>query len=254
MPFQTVAGRQAFYVQRERILPGQPPLLFVHGAGGTHQHWLLQVREPSLAPSLALDLPGHGRSEGPGKTSIEAYAAWLLAFLDTLEVEQAVLAGHSMGGAIALSTSLSNPERVAGLGLVATGARLRVNPALLDAIPRDQQVAIQAICGAALGPDAAPALHQLCVEQMAAVDATVIYDDFCACDRFDVMEVLGQIAAPTLVISGSHDALTPQKYSLYLRDHIPEARLHLVSGAGHMVMLENPDEVNRALAGFLAHL
>jgi pimeloyl-ACP methyl ester carboxylesterase len=78
--------------------------------------------------------------------------------------------------------------------------------------------------------------------------------DFRACDAFDVRERLGDISVPTLVIGGKDDRLTPPKFSEYLREHIPNARLLLVEEAGHMVMLEQPAVVTEAIADFLATL
>ena len=251
MPFQAVAGQQTYYVQRRPTLTGRPPVVFIHGAGGTHQHWLFQVRDLAQAPTYAIDLPGHGRSETPGRDSIQAYAGWLIAFLDAVELEQVVLVGHSMGGGVALCTSMQFPDRVQGLGLVATGARLRVSPSLLDTIRRDPQAAVRIICHSSFSPEAPPEMLRLAREQMDAVPEGVLGSDFRACDDFDVRDRVGQITAPTLILCGSQDALTPLKYSIYLRDEIPGARLHLVAGAGHMVMVEEPHEVVRVLDTFL---
>ena len=112
MPFLTVAGARAHHVHRRPVPASGPPVVFVHGAGGTHQHWLYQVRDLPHSPTYALDLPGHGRSEGQGRDSISAYGDWLIDFLDAAGEDQAVLVGHSMGGAIVLDTTLRHPERV----------------------------------------------------------------------------------------------------------------------------------------------
>ncbi len=251
MPFQAVAGQQAYYVQRQSVQASRPPVVFIHGAGGTHQHWLYQVRDLAQAPTYAVDLPGHGRSEAPGRDSIQAYADWLVAFLDAVGLEQVVLVGHSMGGGVALSASMQFPDRILGLGLVATGARLRVAPPLLDAIQRDPETAVHTICRSAFGPEASPEMVRLARRQMEAVPARVLEGDFRACDDFDVMDRIGEITTPTLVLCGSHDALTPPQYSVYLRDQMAGAKLHLVAGAGHMVMVEEPHEVVQALETFL---
>jgi pimeloyl-ACP methyl ester carboxylesterase len=228
--------------------------VFIHGAGGTHQHWLYQVRDLSQAPVYAIDLPGHGRSEAPGRASIREYASWLVDFLDAVELEKVVLVGHSMGGAIALCTVLSFPDRIAGLGLVATGARLRVSPTLLDTIQQEPKAAARAICTAAFGSGVPPQTLQQGMQQMESVPTRVLLGDFRACDEFDVMSRLGKIATPTLVLCGTRDALTPAKYSIYLQDHISGAQLCLVEGAGHMVMIERPREVLKPLGTLLDSL
>jgi pimeloyl-ACP methyl ester carboxylesterase len=251
MPSVHVAGLRVHYVQRRPVPAEKAPVLFVHGAGGTHRYWLYQVRDLPRSCSYALDLPGHGGSEGPGRSSIPAYGDWLVSFLDAVELERAVLVGHSMGGGIALDVALRYPARVAGLGLIATGARLRVAPAILAGIRQDLQAIIRLIGDWAYGPEAPPELVDLGRRQMAETPAQVLYDDMAACDAFDVMERLPEIAAPTLVIVGTQDRMTPPKYAVHLRDNIAGAALHLVEGAGHMVMLENPPAVAQALQTFL---
>lgn len=254
MPFLTVAGVRVHYVCREPVPVTSPPAVFIHGAGGTHQHWLYQVRDLPHSSTFALDLPGHGRSEGEGRDTITGYGDWLVAFLDAAGLEKAVLVGHSMGGAIALDVALRYPARVAGLGLIATGARLRVAPAILDGIRQHPEAAVRLICDTAFGPEASPEMARLGRRQMAAIPPDVLHGDFVACDAFDLLGRLSGIAAPALVLCGAQDFLTPIKYSIYLRDQIPHATLHLVEGAGHMVMVEQPQSVSQALGTFLAGL
>jgi pimeloyl-ACP methyl ester carboxylesterase len=251
MPILEVRGRGVHYVHRRPVPACRPPVVFVHGAGGTHQNWLYQVRDLPQAPTYALDLPGHGRSEGTGYDSVEGYGEWLVAFLDAAGLDQAVLVGHSMGGAIALDVALHYPARSAALGLVGTGARLRVAPALFEVLGQDYGAAVKLICEWAFGPDASSDMVRLARRQMGATLPEVLRSDLLACDAFDVMGQLAQVTVPTAVISGTQDRLAPCKYSTYLRDAIPGARLHVVEGAGHMVMLENPGAVAQALAQLL---
>jgi pimeloyl-ACP methyl ester carboxylesterase len=228
--------------------------VFLHGAGGTHQHWLYQVRDLTPSPTYALDLPGHGRSEGPGRDCITAYGDWVVAFLDAAGLERAVLVGHSMGGGIALDLALRVPWRLAGLGLVATGARLRVAPAILEALQQDPEAAVQLISEWAFGPETPAEMARLGRRQMQAIPPDIIHGDFVACDTFDVMQQVDQIAIPTLVLCGTRDILTPAKYSVYLRDHLQDATLQLVEGAGHMVMVERPGAVVQALTALIDSL
>jgi pimeloyl-ACP methyl ester carboxylesterase len=254
MPFLTVAGARAYYVHRRPVPASRPPVVFIHGAGGTHQHWLYQVRDLPDAPSYAVDLPGHGRSEGSGRDSIAAYGDWLVAFLDAAGVERAVLVGHSMGGGIAQDVALRYPSRLAGLGLIATGARLRVAPAILDGLRREPQATVQLICDWVYGPETPAEVARQGRRQMAAIPPEVFLGDFVACDTFDVMDRVSQIAGPALVLCGTQDLMTPLKYSTYLRDHIHGATLRQVEGAGHMVMIERPEAVVQALVAFLEGL
>ena len=232
------------------------PLLLVHGAGGTHRHWPAALRELPGRRVMALDLPGHGRSPGPGEKSVAAFAARVVALLDALEVRTAVVAGHSMGGAIALTLALQAPARVAGLVLVGTGARLRVTTAVLTTTA-DPALLAQAARGMiewSFAPGASEALLGPCVEGLLANAPGVAHDDFAACNAFDVMPRLGEVAVPALVICGEEDRLTPPKYSEFLRAGLRGARLLRIPGAGHMVMLEKPEPVARAVSAFLGEL
>jgi pimeloyl-ACP methyl ester carboxylesterase len=230
------------------------PLVLLHGAGGTLRHWPEQIRALPGRRVIALDLPGHGDSPGPSLRSIAAYAERVLSALDALGIGSAALAGHSMGGAIALTVALEAPSRAAALVLVGTGARLRVSPAVLQATadPAALAAAAEGMCAYAFGSLGGAAARREFTEGLLATAAGVAHGDFSACDAFDVMARLGEIRAPALVVCGTEDRLTKPKYSEFLRDGIPGARLELVPGAGHMVMLEAPGAVAERIQAFLA--
>lgn len=248
MPFAQIGEQALFYTVSRR---GGPALILIHGAGGSHLHWPAALRRMPGATVYAVDLPGHGRSEGPGREHIEDYVADIVRFMDAVGVSRGVLVGHSMGGAIAQMTAFMAPERVAGLVLVGTGARLRVAPALLDGILQDARGALALITEWAWGPEADPAMVARGRQMMARVNPRVVWGDFAACDRFDIRERVGEITAPTLVITGSEDRMTPPKFGQWLAERIPGARFVLVEGAGHMVMLEKPDQVASAVREWL---
>jgi pimeloyl-ACP methyl ester carboxylesterase len=249
-----VMGGNAFYVTRRSVPERRPPVVFVHGAGGTHQHWLYQVRDLPETSSYAPDLPGHGQSQGPGRDRIPAYGDWLMAFMDSVGLEQVVVTGHSMGGGIALDVALRYPDRVAGLGLVATGARMGVAPALLEHLQQDPEAAVRLIVGWSYGPEATEEMVRQGRRHLQQAQPEVLYGDFVACDAFDVRERLAEISALAFVLCGTRDRMTPAKYAPLLRDGIAGSTLHLVEGAGHMVLLEKPQAVTSALLGLLDRL
>jgi pimeloyl-ACP methyl ester carboxylesterase len=205
---------------------------------------------PGVA-AYTLDLPGHGRSGGGGRNAIEDYAADVVAFFDAAGIGCAVVVGHSMGGAIALTMALDSPERVAGLVLVATGARLRVTPSILERISTEFEIALDIITRYAWSPEASSDLVDRGRERLRETGSDVLLGDLTACDRFDVMERLEEINVSTLVVAGSADRLAPVKYAHYLAEHISASQLAIVEGAGHMVMLERPLEVVAAVCVFL---
>ncbi len=252
MPYTTVCGERIFHTYHPSAPPGAPHLILVHGAGGSHQHWGHEIRTVSAAATYGLDLPGHGRSGDSGRCSITDYAAFLVSFLDALQLQRAVVAGHSMGGAIALTMALQYPQRVAGLVLVGTGARLRVLPAILNGTLSDFENTIALICEYAYSSHTPRQVVRQGQHQMLQVAPRTIHDDFVACNAFDVMERLGEIRCPTLVICGTEDRLTPIKYSEYLADRIANAELELIPDTGHMVMIEKGEPVAEAIRASLA--
>ncbi|HEY6106952.1 MAG TPA: alpha/beta fold hydrolase, partial [Anaeromyxobacteraceae bacterium] len=172
---------------------GGPPLVLVHGAGGTNRHWPEEVRALPGRRVIALDLPGHGGSPGPAPDSVAGLARSVLGLLDALALERAAIAGHSMGGAVALTLALTAPARVAGLVLCGTGARLRVSPAVLQATadPAALARAADSMAQWSFGSLAGPALRREFAEGLLANAPGVVHRDFAACDAFDVMARLG---------------------------------------------------------------
>lgn len=234
--------------------PGRPSLLCVHGSGGRGAEFspLLEALG-AAANGAALDLPGHGATPGPGRRSVDDYAAWVMDFLAAGPVRP-VLLGHSLGGAIALSVALARPELLSGLVLWGTGARLRVLPAILEGLAQDFGPTVELLVDLAYAPATPPAIKDLGRQAMAATPPPVLWGDYYSCHHFDVMERLGQIALPCLVVSGERDRLTPPKYSQFLASRLPGAQLALVPRAGHMLHQEEPLAAAQVLRGFLGRL
>jgi pimeloyl-ACP methyl ester carboxylesterase len=253
-PYTTLTTGRTWYAQNRPPTPDRPPLLLIHGAGGDHLHWPPELRRIPGESVLALDLPGHGRSEGPGRGRIEDYVTDVVGFLEALSVTRAVLGGHSMGGAVAQVLALDHPERVAGLVLIGTGAKLRVAPALLDVILTDLRAFLALMADWAFGPDAPAELKELGTKAMGETEPAVLHGDFTACDLFDIRDRLAEIRVPTLVIGGTADKMTPLRFSRYLADQISGAQLEILEGAGHMMALEQPASVAAAVTEFLSRL
>jgi len=232
---------------------GRDPLILIHGAGGSYLYWPPEIRHHADGGILAIDLPGHGESAGEGMESIEAYAHSLLEFTDNLEIDQAVLAGHSMGSAIAQRMSLDYPDRVKGLILVGAGAKLGVHPQLIedcssaDTYPK----AVSQILEWSFSQQADQKLVRLAGERMKEISPTVLTLDFEACNAFDNREHAGDIKQPTLIICGEEDQMTSVRFSKYLAENIHGSRMEVIPEAGHMVMLEKPEDVVQLVDDFM---
>jgi pimeloyl-ACP methyl ester carboxylesterase len=234
----------------------RPPVIFIHGAGGSHLSWPPQMRRMKDQRVYALDLNGHGGSKGDGRKTIDEHAQDILQFMDSLDISRAALAGHSMGGAIALTIALQNPERVDALVLVGAGARLRVTPALLRTTSSAETFpqAVDIVIENSFSHYADARVKELTRQRMLTMSQPALYADFLACDSFDMLSALGAIEARTLILCGSEDKMTPPKYSQSMRDLMPDARFELIADAGHMLMLEKPVEVERLVSGFICDM
>ncbi len=228
------------------------PIVFIHGAGGSTLTWLSQKAYFEKTNRVVLvDLPGHGKSGGGSSDSIEAYAEAVKDALEDNVTGPAYIAGHSMGGAVAMCLAISYPVLFKGLILIATGARLKVYPEILEGVLSDKEKTARMIIDTAFSATMPPSLKEKVFAEYIRNDARTIFNDFTACDRFNVTESLGTISVPTLVICGTDDRFTPPKYSRYLAENIPGATLELVENTGHMVMIEKPGEVNKAIGAFV---
>ena len=231
----------------------RPPVILIHGAGGHHLYWPPQVRRLPNERILAIDLPGHGKSEGVGHHLIEDYAASILEFMDALNLSRAVLVGHSMGGAIALQVAIRWSPRVLGLGLLGSAARLRVSPKLLRtaADPSKALDAVHMVIENSFAAATSLRLKELAEQRMAEVRSSVLYGDLLACEAFEPEEGAMHIFVPTLILFGADDKMVPAEAGKALSEQITGAQFEAIPNAGHMVMLEQPDRVAGLLSEFL---
>lgn len=249
MPFINVLGESIYYRQNHNLQAESETLLFIHGAGGNGGHWLNQLTAIPGVNLIAPDLPGHGRSEGSALDSVSAYSNFIRHFTQVLNLRNVIPVGHSMGGAIALDLALTYPELWKGLIIVDSGAKLGVNPGLLEQLARGEQP--QDLIKFCYSKKISPDLYEKADQEMRTVASKVFLADFQACNKFNAVDRIQSIHLPALVICGEEDRMTPPKYSEYLREHLSQSSLAYITDAGHMTMLEQPDQVNKAINHFL---
>lgn len=232
-----------------------PTLVCVHGAGVSSVFWYRQLEGLSGSFGVvALDLPGNGRSPGAGITDINGYADSVMNFIQNAGIQDPILCGHSMGGAICMRLLHDHPEYFRAGILVCTGARLKVMPAIFDMIQNDYAEYIRMYPSFAASEKTDPALLSKVIEDAASCPPEVVQGNFSACSSFDMMEEVSKITAEVLVITASDDRLTPEKYGMYLEKNIPCARRSHIQDAGHMVTVEKPEELNNAISDFISGL
>lgn len=227
-------------------------LIFIHGAGGSGIFWQAQVE--GIAPranTLAIDLPGHGRSDGEGMDRVEDYARAVAGFIEDIDIPTPIPCGLSMGGAVTQQLLIEYPNLAKAGVLISTGSRLKVAPVIFETIEKNYGDYVKMIGSFAASEKTAPGLLAPFKEEVARCRPEITFGDFRACDRFDVTDRLSAIGVPVLVITAEDDKLTPPKYGSALEKGIKNtSRVHILD-AGHIVPLEKSGVVNNAIAQFL---
>jgi len=240
---------------QDTVKPMPRTVVFLHGSGGSHHTWRDQwAGLKGVARLVVPDLPGHAESMGPPRETVEGYAAWLANFVMETGLSKFVLAGHSMGGAIALQAALSRIGGLEALILAGTGAKLKVSPVIFDGIAARFREFAPELVEWMMAKAADPALREDVTRDVLSTKPSTFASDFRACDAFDVRGRLGEINVPALVVVGDDDRLTPLKYSEFLATNLRGAVLKILRGAGHIAMLEKPVEMNNVIASFLHSL
>jgi pimeloyl-ACP methyl ester carboxylesterase len=253
MPIVPIGRKQISYWRgRREILEGREVVLFIHGAGGGEYIWSCQKGffKNQFNP-MVIELPGHGKSEGEGEQEIERYAEHVHAFLKAIKLSKVSLIGHSMGGAIVQTLALTHPEMIHKIVLVGTGARLRVLPAILNGIKDHFEETVRKITQFAYSRKDPLDLIEKGISQLMRSRPEVLYGDFLACDRFDLMKEVEKIDLPTLILCGEEDKMTPVRYSQFLHDRIKGSKMEILPDAGHMVMMESPQSFNEKVKAFI---
>lgn len=229
------------------------PVVLIHGAGGSHLTWPAEIRRLAGQRVITLDLPGHGKSRGAAQQSIPAYADQVHNLLAQLGLPEAVLVGHSLGGAVALTIALKYPRKVAGLGLIATGAYMGVDGELLQELsnPVTASCGLRKLEALAFSPYAEPSLVGQVMRGLRDVRPSLLLADWLACSNFDLRDMVGRIQAPAWVACGTDDRITPLAYAHFLANTLPAAELQVFSRAGHMLIQEQASAVAQGLDDFL---
>ncbi len=245
-----------------------PCLIFLHGAQNDHSVWAMQSRYFANHgyAVLALDLPGHGRSDGPALRSIEAMAAWLKQVINNLENREVIIIGHSMGSLIALEAAANwsaTEIQLRGLALLGCAFPMRVSPELLEASLHQPLQAIEMVAQwshalhchqpAAPGPgfSVLNMSRRLMQNILKAQPEPVFHIDFNACNDYQNGQLAAQaIQIPTLFLNARQDMMTPAKASLSFSKHFSQAQTVQLERAGHAMMNEQARIVVSHLGDF----
>ena len=254
-----VGGKAVFaYTANHGLDAAKRSVVFVHGAGLDHSWFGLQSRYFGYHGwnVLALDLPGHGRSEGPALGSVPAMADWLIGALDSQKISKASLVGHSMGSLVALDCAARHPDRVERIALIGVAYPMKVAEAFLEAARRNETTAfdMETIWGHApqvpLGSNPNPGMWMYgdTLARLNRLAPGVLHADLKACNHYVFS---GAVKCPALFILGKRDMMTPPRAARSLQEQIPGARTVLVDLSGHSLMAEAPDATLDALIDFV---
>jgi pimeloyl-ACP methyl ester carboxylesterase len=262
-------------------------IVLIHGAGGQEIDWPRawrrsndQAKSMGLTPSnhgviklfnaglddysiYAVDLPGHGKSDGKSKSSINEYSSDVIDFLDAMELENVCLVGHSMGAAIALNASLSQNSRISSVVAIGGASKMIVNDAILDGLQNTFEETVDNIVkyswhkktGAiADSQQMATYFREKAKQRILDAGSRTVYGDFLACSKFDLGERLKEILVPVLVIASDCDRMVPIDVSQEMAGKLPNAKFVVLKGCGHFQHIEQTSKVAGELSNFLGKI
>ena len=259
-----VAGKRVFaYTAAHELDPAKPSVVFVHGAGLDHSLFGLQSRYFGYHGRnvLALDLPGHGRSEGPPLSTIEQMADWLSAVLKKTNTAKASIVGHSMGSLAALELAARHPEQVERIAFCAIAFPMRVSDPFLEAARANDYSAfdMSTIWGHAAqvplagNPNPGMWMYGDMLARLERLAPGVLHAGLKACNDYAAgLESAAKVKCPALFILGRRDVMTPLRSAQPLRDKLSNGRTVEIPVSGHSLMVEAPDQVLDALIGFIS--
>jgi 3-oxoadipate enol-lactonase len=252
LAFTKVNGLKTHYEDK-----GQgKPLLLVHGACSSTRIWVNQISGLSnKLRVIAIDLPGHGKTEPLSqKGTIGRYADHVASFMKEIGVGRAAVGGTSMGGLVVLQLCLKYPHLVDKLLLVDSAAKIPISQEVLD-LYRNQfestQKLLSEISFSKKTMKANPSLVQQHVQEDLKTDRKVATEDYEATGGVDFTGQLGKIKAPTLLIMGADDLVITSAMTRFLHENIKGSKLEVITDAGHVNMIEKPDEFNKVIMKFI---
>ncbi|GAB6928640.1 alpha/beta hydrolase [Paenibacillus sp. JCM 10914] len=235
------------------------PLLFTHGASWNHKQWQPQVDDFSPKyKTIVWDIRGHGLSSLPdGKVDSEDFSRDLVDLLDHLDIGKATLCGLSLGGHISLQTAVRYPERVESLVLIGTPFTNAFNGFERMFVPLNRWSSYM------MPMKLSGKIQGRMLSKFNKSNQAYIEEAFCsiphsnwvrlwdAITRMESKHDLAKIQCPTLLLQGEHDTMI-RRQQVYMQEKISNSRLQLIKNAHHATNLDNPLDVNEAIAAFLS--
>ena len=240
----------------------RPTIVFIHGAGMDHTIWVLFNRffARFAFNTFAVDLPGHGYSEGKPLSTIEEMAEWLSKFLDKAGISKTALVGHSLGSLIAIEAASRLPDKISNIILLGTSCPMLVGEPLLSAAELNKHAAVDMImlyghayCSQ-LGGNPVAGIN-IVNSSMRLLERALdgrLFADLNACNEYtNGLQAAANIKAPATLILGEQDKMTPPAAAGPLLEALHNVQLELLKNCGHMMLTEQPELVHQALIAAL---
>ena len=244
-----VNGKRVHAATGSRLInKEEPAVILLHGAGMDRTIWQLQTRNIAYMgrQAYALDLPGHGRSEGAPLITISEISEWVSDFMDAAELASASVIGHSMGALVAIEFAGNHPKKLNKLCLMGISEAMPLAPEL---------IVFWGVGGKAqIGGHPHPGLwvHGASQTLIELSRPGVLFNDLVACDTYQgALTAAQKVQCDTRFILGKDDKMTPAKKSKPLVDAIKKSDVKFIEHCGHMMMTERPNLVYKAIAGFI---
>ena len=251
MPTIKISGRSIAYDSQVPLDKGQGlQMLFVHGASFHRQVWRDQMAHFARSDTpVCLDLAGHGQSSGPICDTVEDHCAIVKAFADAIGLRDFVLVGHSMGGAVAQAYVARHPEDIRALVLVSTAPSFAIPGDMLSEWTQAPEKYRAEELDVILAPVTGTEVRQRLLAMRDDNPWETQRADLVACSRWDNIQGFPAIRHPTLLITAKYDSILEGNRDMHRQ--LPQSVLVELDRSGHMIMAEEPREVNRAIEEFV---
>ena len=237
-------------------------MVFIHGAGMDHTIWVLFNRFFARCAfnTFAVDLPGHGNSEGKTLSTVEEMAEWLSKFLDEAGISKTALVGHSLGSLIVIEAASRLPDKISDIILLGTSCPMLVGEPLLSAAELNKHAAIDMIMlyghaySSQLGGNPVAGIN-IVNSSMRLLERALdgrLFIDLNACNEYtNGLHAAANIKVPATLILGEQDRMAPPAAAKPLVDVLNDVKVEILSKCGHMMLSEQPEQVHQAMVAAL---
>ena len=234
----------------------KPTIVLLHGSGQSHIVWSLtdQFLADQGFNVFALDLPGHGNSEGPSLQSIEEMSQWLNEFVEHLDIKKLILAGHSQGCLIALEFVKLYPKKVEKIIFIAGSYNIPVNQNLIDLSLAGEMEALNLMMKWGYGYPkkfiGGNPLQKILNSSREVREVLAV--DLIACNNYKSgVDAVKSINCPTFFILGEIDKMIKLDSGKQFANMIKNSQIHIIKDCGHMIILENAFEMREKITEFI---